>query len=92
MARQGWKNQFSGPDGRGLTIVKLPLGITDAKALAIAEREQDREPDPDVKVVPMIGEPDAEPGLFGSPAIVRWIKANRQMIKEKQGWKPVSLD
>ena len=80
MARQAWKNRFDGPDGRGLVILKLPLGISDQKALKIAEQEQDAEMDPDVRVVPMIGEPDAEPGLFGSPAVVRWIKANLQKL------------
>ena len=92
MARQGWTNQFPGPDGRGLMIVKLPLGISDAKARQIAEEQQDRLPDQSIQVVPMIGEPDQEPGLIGKPALVRWIKANRQMIKEKAGWKPIAID
>ena len=92
MARQAWKNRFTGPDGRPLVIVKFPLGTADAKALKIAEQEQDAEMDPDATVVPMIGEPDAEPGLFGRPAIVRWIKANKQLIKDKQGWTSVSYE
>jgi hypothetical protein len=91
MARQGWTNLFSGPDGKGLLVVKLPLGISDAKAREITEREQDRLVDP-VATVSMIGEPDQEPGLIGGPAIVRWVKANRQVIKEKTGWKAIILD
>jgi hypothetical protein len=91
MARQGWTNLFSGPDGKGLLVVKLPMGISDAKAREITENEQDRQRD-QVAAVAMIGEPDQEPGLIGTPAIVRWVKTNRQVIKEKTGWKAITLD
>src|SRR4051794_3344393 len=70
MAREAWRNSFDGPDGQKLVIVKFPWGTSDAKALEIAEEEQDKEMDPEVLVVPMVGEPDAEPGLFGRPAVV----------------------
>jgi hypothetical protein len=91
MARQGWTFLFDGPDGKGLLVVKLPLGISDAKARSITEREQDRLND-QIAAVSMIGEPDQEPGLIGGPSVVRWVKANRQMIKEKTGWKTIPLD
>ena len=91
MARQGWTNLFSGPDGRSLLVVKLPLGITDSKARAITERELDGSVQAEV-AVSVIGEPDQEPGIIGGPALVRWVKANRQVIKEKTGWKAISVD
>ena len=91
MARQGWTNLFDGPDGRGLLIVKLPLGTSDAKAKAITEHQLDCMGNA-AAAVSMIGEPDQEPGLIGGPASVRWVKANRQVIKEKTGWKTISLD
>ena len=91
MARQGWTNLFEGPDGRGLLIVKLPIGTSDTKAKAITEDQLDSTSHAET-AVSMIGEPDQEPGLIGAPANVRWVKANRTMIKEKAGWKTIPLD
>ena len=91
MARQGWTNLFEGPDGRGLLIVKLPMGTSDAKAKEITERALDGVMNA-AAAVSMIGEPDQEPGLIGGPANVRWVKANRTVIKEKGGWKTIPLD
>ena len=91
MARQGWTNLFTGPDGRGVLVVKLPLGVTDAKARQITENELDASAHAEVAVT-IIGELDQEPGLIGGPSLVRWVKSNRQMIKEKGGWKTITLD
>ena len=91
MARQGWTNLFGGPDGKGLLIVKFPMGTSSAKAKEITENELDGTMGAEA-AVSMIGEPDQEPGLIGGPANVRWVKANKQIIKEKTGWKAIPLD